>query len=81
MNCIKKVFSLVVLCFSIIMTYAQQAPFGVKGTVVDVESYQPLAGVTVTIANLSWVRLQMTKVNSIFLCQATNQQNTLFAHR
>ena len=51
MNCIKKVFSLVVLCFSIIMTYAQQAPFGVKGTVVDVESYQPLAGVTVTIAN------------------------------
>ena len=51
MNCIKKVFSIVVLCFGILMTYAQQAPFGVKGTVVDVESYQPLAGVTVTIAN------------------------------
>jgi len=42
---------MVVLCFGIMMTYAQQAPFGVKGTVVDVESYQPLAGVTVTIAN------------------------------
>ncbi|MGX1640240.1 TonB-dependent receptor domain-containing protein [Sphingobacterium sp. NPDC055431] len=51
MNCIKRVFLLLVVCFGVMMSYAQQAPFGVKGTVVDVESYQPLAGVTVTIAN------------------------------
>ncbi len=40
-----------VLCLGAIATYAQQTPYGVKGTVVDVESYKPLAGVTITIAN------------------------------
>ncbi len=51
MNCIKKMISLMLLLCGVMILHAQQAPYGVKGRVVDLESYEPLAGATISIAN------------------------------
>lgn len=51
MNCIKKMISFMLLLCSVMVLHAQQAPYGVKGTVVDVQSFAPLAGVTISVAN------------------------------
>lgn len=51
MNSIKKIVSLMLCFLSVMLANAQQAPYGVKGTVVDLESYKPLVGATISIAN------------------------------
>lgn len=51
MNCIKTFVSIMLLCVATVVAYAQQAAYGVKGVVVDVENYTPLKGATITIAN------------------------------
>ncbi len=51
MNCIKTLFTVMLLCVATLAAHAQQVAYGVKGVVVDVESYEPLKGATITIAN------------------------------
>ena len=51
MNCIKTLFTVMLLCVATLVSNEQQVAYGVKGVVVDVESYEPLKGATITIAN------------------------------
>ncbi|MDM1047118.1 TonB-dependent receptor [Sphingobacterium hotanense] len=51
MNCIKTLFTVMLLCVATLVANAQQVAYGVKGVVVDVENYEPLKGATITIAN------------------------------